>query len=332
MRCGRGVETSPSNPGLDERNIDEILAYVRIAQLHDAPLSLADALRLASVQLSEEGLAAAWERTGSLSSQYPLLSGQIVPRAKLAQTGTDALRMNLEESRRRVEVNMRAAKQIERLFTGEKLRMFSVSGTNSYGFARGHDDIDLFCITRKDVLWLFMLKALLVVRFYEFFRKDLPRLCFSYVVDEVNARKEFRSPKDRLFARDALNLKVISGQDFYRSLMADARWMQDWFPRIYKMTARPSSDYSPSDASSSVSKIINLILYRVVGSYIWLKSILDNAKNGRRGKAQFVNRLWMGEGWILHESKKYRDLRGMYEFEKLKGRSSSDGSHSPPGR
>ncbi|MDV3292804.1 MAG: hypothetical protein LYZ70_00865 [Nitrososphaerales archaeon] len=322
------METSPSSRGLDERDVDEILAYVRIAELHGAPLSLADALRLTSVQLSEEGLAEAWERTSSLSSLYPLLSGQIVPKANLAQNGTDAFSTNLEESRRRVEANVRVAKQVERLFAWEKLRMFSVSGTNSYDFARGHDDIDLFCITRNDTLWLFMLKALLVVRFYEFFRKDLPRLCFSYVVDEANARKEFRSPKDRLFARDALNLKVISGQDFYLSLMADARWMQDWFPRIYRMAARPSSDYFPVDESSSVGRIINRILYRVVGPYLRLKSILDNAKNGRRGKAQFVNRVRIGEGYILHESKKYQELRGLYQFEMTKGRASYDGAHS----
>lgn len=325
------METSRSRNGIEQSDINEILAYVQIAELHDAPLPLADALNLTSLQLSEEDLVEAWKRTGLLSSEYPLFSGQIVSRRMLTEQGADGLRRKIETGRRRVEKNMLVAKHVSRIFAEESVKMFAVSGGNSYNFARGGDDIDLFCVTRTDALWLFMLKALVVVRFYEFFRKDLPRLCFSYVLDEANARKQFGSPKDRLFARDALNLKVMAGRGFYASLIGDAKWMHDWFPRIYSMTARHSVAEPSTAKSSPVDRIVNLLLYRMMGPYLRLKSVLDNAKNGRRGKQQFVNHLRLGEGMILHESRKYRDLRGIYEFENDVGSASSDGaSPSPP--
>jgi len=269
-------------------------------------------LKLTSSVTSEEELATAWLGQSNLSSEYPLHSGRIVSRQALLEAGPTAINAKVEAGRRRVAANMEIAKAVWRIFAGDDLRMFAISGGNSYGFARSGDDIDIFCVTKTGGLWLFVMKHLLVSRFYETFRKDIPRLCFSYALDEENARREFSESKDRLFARDALNLKVIAGRGFFSSLMSGARWMGELFPRAYAARAKPQSDTPERAESSAGARVLNMLLFRTVGVYIRLKSALDNAKNRKMGRTKFVNDLRIGAGYVLFESRKYQSLRGIY--------------------
>lgn len=311
--CGRDMRTSLSGAGLGVRDIDEIISFVNIAELHGTHLSLKDALNLASAEMSEEEFASAWALSSDLTSDYPLHSGQIVSGQTLSEQGSGGIARKIEVGIRRVEVNMRTARAVLNIFSHDDLRMFSVSGGNSYNFARPGDDVDIFCVTRTNGLWRFIMKQLLVARFYGLFRKDIPRLCFSYILDEENAKGAFHSPQDRLFARDALSLKVISGRTFFGSLIGEARWMEGWFPKAYKASAQTSENPNLVQRGSAADRVLNLVLYRMIGSYIRLKSVLDNAKNRRAGRDQFVNHIKMGEGYLLHESRKYQALRGIYE-------------------
>lgn len=306
------MQSSRSVPSLGEDEVTEIISYVRIAEMHGTHLSLAEVLRLTSSDMSEEELATAWLGLRDLGHEYPLYSGRIVSRRALQEAGPTAIDAKLNEGRRRVAANMELARAVWKVFSGDGLRMFAVSGGNSYEFARPKDDIDVFCVTKTDSLWLFVLKHLLISRFYATFRKDIPRLCFSYALDEENARRAFSQPKDRLFARDALNLKVIEGRNFFVSLLNEAKWMEALFPRAYNAAASPTTKPPPRVTHSSWRRLLNMFLFRTVGLYVRMKSILDNAKNKKEGRSRFVNDVTLGEGRVLFESRKYQNLRGMY--------------------
>ncbi len=305
------MQSSRPAPSLSENEVAEIVSYARIAELHGTHLSLAEALRLTSTEMSEEELASAWARLG-LSSEYPLHSGRFVSRRALQEADPAAIAAKVREGGRTVAVNMRIAKAVWRVFSKDGLRVFAVSGGNSYEFARQNDDIDVFCVTRTGSLWPFVLKHLLVSRFYATFRKDIPRLCFSYILDEESARREFSEPKDRLFARDALNLKVVEGHGFFVSLLEGAGWMKELFPKAYAKSVSAAANPAPETGPSTGARILNLFLFRTIGFYIGAKSVLDNMRNRKRGTSQFVNELSVGQGYILFESCKYQSLRGMY--------------------
>jgi hypothetical protein len=317
------MQSSYPTPTLRENEISEIISYVRIAELHGSHLTLAEALRLTSSELSESELADAWTRMGDLSYEFPLHSGRFVSRRSMQESGISAIETKLADGRRRAAANLRMANAVWKVFSGDGLRMFAVSGGNSYGFARRTDDIDVFCVSRTDSMWLFVLKQLLVSRFYSTFRKDIPRLCFSYVLDERTARRAFSEPKDRLFARDALNLKVIEGQDFFISLIRGAGWMGRLFPNAYATSVNLPAEPVREDRPSAMRRILNLFLLRSVGFYIRFKSALDNARNRKQRNVRFVNDLSTGEGHLLFESRKYQNLRGMY---------ATDGGRNPPAR
>ena len=306
------MQSSQSAPTLREDEVSEIIYYVRIAEMHGTHLSLAEALKITSTDMSEEELATAWRGLDGPGSEYQLHSGRIVSRRALLEVGPTAIEAKVNEGKRRVAANMELAKAVWRAFAGDDLRMFAVSGGNSYEFARPNDDIDVFCVTRTDALWLFVLKHLLVSRFYATFRKDIPRLCFSYALDEENARRAFSEPKDRLFARDALNLKVIEGRDFFISLLGEARWMEALFPKAYMTSVNPATNPPPEARSPVGRRLLNMFLFRTVGLYVRMKSVLDNAKNRKEGRSKLVNDLSVGEGRILFESRKYQNLRGIY--------------------
>lgn len=306
------MQSSQPAPSLRENEIADIVSYVRIAELHGTHLSLTEALRLTSTEMSEEELARAWAELGNLSLEYTLRSGRFVSRRVLQEAGHAAIEARLDEGRRRVAANMQTARSVWRVFSKDGLKMFAVSGGNSYEFARQNDDIDVFCVTKTGSLWPFVLKHLLVSRFYAIFRKDIPRLCFSYILDEESARREFSEPKDRLFARDALSLKVVEGHDFFVSLLKGAGWMKELFPKSYAASVGATAEHTPETGPSTGARILNLFLFRTVGLYIRAKSILDNARNRKRGASKFVNRLSADEGYVLFESRKYQGLRGMY--------------------
>ena len=83
-----------------------------------------------------------------------------------------------------------------RLFSKDAI-FVAVAGTNSYLSAVEGDDIDYYCITKTDGMWAFMLKALILSRIRSLREKGAPPLCFSYVMDERQARDEPRAEDRR---------------------------------------------------------------------------------------------------------------------------------------
>ena len=298
---------------LTDDDASAIHTYISIADVHGALLSVREAMTVVSAPLSEEELADAWVRRDSLSLNYVIYSGYIVPKEEILKVGPDRMSEKVSSLENRADTNMKIARRISRTFGGRGLRLFSVSGGNSYHFARAGDDIDFFCVADAEGLWLFMLRTLLLTRIYAILGWSLPRLCFNYALDERTALQEFGSPKDRLFARDALNAKVLLGSEFYLSLLREASWMRRLFPKLYELkTCGPETGRLSRPQRPPFRRVVNSILYVLVGSYIRLKSRIDNARYAKRGDWSLINNLRVGEGEVRYEARKYSRLRELY--------------------
>ncbi len=186
-----------------------------------------------------------------------------------------------------------------------------MAGGNSYKRARHGDDIDLFCVTTQNSLWLFMLKSLLLARIYQLTRRS-PPFCFSYVMDEGMAHSEFTRSGDRLFARDALAANVMVGEGFYRSLLREGRWMERFFPRMYNRSFTEGDVTAPLGGERHGSRALNGLLFLTVGTYVRMKAHLLNRRYRAKGNTSALFRVRIGIDHCIYESNRYHMLRGMY--------------------
>jgi hypothetical protein len=131
-------------------------------------------------------------------------------------------------------------------------------------------------------------------------------------MDQSFAEKAFGSEQDPIFARDALNAIVLTGNEEYDALLARASWMRRLFPHLY--AARTGSVVTPERhvRPSVKDRVLNLLLFHTVGRYIRMKSMLENrriAKYNDRGRL-FETRL--GYDHCIYESLRYRQMRRIY--------------------
>jgi len=97
---------------------------------------------------------------------------------------------------------------------GEKgIRVSAIVGSTSYE-PSPEDDIDIFLITKKDLLWFVFLKSLIVRKLYRY-----DRICLSLFMDERFSVDYFQRLDDKLIISDAKHAIVIFGQNFYESLL-----------------------------------------------------------------------------------------------------------------
>ncbi len=225
----------------------------------------------------------------------------------------------LEEGRRR----RRAIANLERArdFTGplSKDAVFvAVAGTSSYLSAAEDDDIDLYCITKTNGMWAFMLKSFILARIYSLTRNRAAPFCFSFMMDERMAKDALTRPHDALFARDSLTAKVISEGDAYYPILERASWMKSYFPSLYERRLREAGSHKGGDLHSDMgSKVVNSWLFLTLGSFVSLKAWARNrrlAKDGRRDDLFLTN---MGPGHLEFVSRRYLELGSMYR--RLKG-------------
>jgi hypothetical protein len=231
-----------------------------------------------------------------------------------------------EERRERGRENLKRASTFGQVLVSGAV-LVSVSGGNSYLSARKDEDIDFFCVTTSGSMWPFMLRALILASIHRLANRDVPELCFSCIMDEKWAKKEFRERQHAIFARDALTAKVIGGWTTYHALLEEASWMKGYFPAFYTIRLRESDiaegeEPSSQDASAheeAGSTLLNSFLYFTLGSFLRMKSWALNRRltKSSRHSSVFVTRI--GKGHYIYESNGYRKLRKMYgELEKDK--------------
>jgi hypothetical protein len=288
---------------------------------------LRELIELAAIDASEHELATVFHSDSKLRSKYLLESGYVLE--KLAAKGESWQQtVEGEEKRReRGRENLKRATKFGQVLVNDTI-LVSVSGANSYLSAREDEDIDFFCVTKTDSMWPFMLRALILARIHRLANRDVPDLCFSCIMDEKWATKEFRGRQHAIFARDALTAKVIGGWTTYHALLEEARWMESYFPAFYTIRLResdiadgeePSSRNVSAREEKAGSTLLNSFLYLTLGSFLRMKSWALNRRLTKSSSHSSIFATRIGKGHYIYESNSYRKLRKMYgELEKDK--------------
>lgn len=305
---------------LTDKQEREIEAFCLIAKENGAVVSLRELIGLASIDASEHELATAFDSHFRLKSRFLLDSGYVLERSSVPEAGAKEA-VEAERRRELAQVNLRKASRFGRtLLRGTTV--VAVSGGNSYLSADEEEDIDFFCVTKTNGVWPFLLKALVLARIHRLANSGVPELCFSCVMDEKWATREFKKRQPPIFARDALMAKVIGGRSAYHALLKEATWMGEYFPSFYSMwlaETEPLGRQPPCNgaAREGGSALLNSFLFRTLGVFLRMKSRMLNRKlaKARWESAIFVTK--MGPGHYIYESNRYRKLRSMYgEIEK----------------
>jgi hypothetical protein len=299
---------------LDGQQREAVLTYCRIAASSGALLLLKDLLELLAIDATEEELEESISSDESLASKVFVESGRVIMRPPGSDQG-NAREATEEENRRRGRAiaNVEAAKRFARLLSKDAV-FVAVAGTNSYLSAAEGDDIDFFCITRTDGMWVFMLKSLILSRLSSLVRRRAPPFCFSFVLDEKRAREELSRPKTALYARDTLNAKVISGDAAYHAILENASWMRSYFPTVYeRRLGEVGPGEGPPPSAKKGSRIMNSWLFLTLGSYISLRAWILNRKLAKQGRPDAIFHAGIGPSHLEYASRRYVELGKMYQ-------------------
>ncbi len=299
---------------LSDSQREAVLTYCKIAAVSGALLYLNDLAELLPIDVTEDEL----ER--SISSDEFLAPRVIVEagRVLLRQTGSGeemAREASKEADRRRSRAirNVEAGRTFARLLSKDAV-FTAVAGTNSYLSAAEHDDIDFYCITKTDGMWVFMLKSLVLSRVFSLTRRSEPAFDFSFVLDERQANEELRSPKGALYARDALTAMVISGGSAYHAVLENASWIKSYFPTVYARKLREVGGGARAPPTPKKgSRVANMWLFYTLGSYVRLRAWVLNRKLAKQGKKDAIFQTKIGPGQLEYVSRRYMELDKMYQ-------------------
>ena len=255
-----------------------------------------------------------WAITPELAGFYELKNGLIIERGNDSPGSSPRILDREQEKRARAESYARYAREFASFCTGQETKLIAISGSTSYHTTSVADDLDIFCITKPDHLWLFLTKSLLLARFLQIFRRSEPRICFSYAVDQNFVMNEFLPVRDPLFARDALTTIVVHGQEFYEELLKKSSWISNYFPRLYQQrtNAVHLEPEREKIASSPSRRFLNTLLLVLVGNYIAFKSAMLNRRLRKQGKFSSLFKARIGPDHCIFESVRYSKLRDMY--------------------
>ena len=308
------MQTNPEPLHVWEHIIYEISFLAGIAKANGSLLSLKDLVALTRTNLSEEQLMSWWAITPELAGFYELKNGLIIERGNDYPGSSPRILDREQEKRARAESYARYAREFASLCTGQETKLIAISGSTSYHTTSAADDLDIFCITKPDHLWLFLTKSLLLARFLQIFRRSEPRICFSYAVDQNFVINEFLPARDPLFARDALTTIVVHGQEFYEELLKKSSWISNYFPRLYQQrtNAVHLEPEREKVASSPSRRFLNTLLLVLVGNYIAFKSAMLNRRLRKQGKFSSLFKARIGPDHCIFESVRYSKLRDMY--------------------
>lgn len=298
-----------------EQIVHEIITLSKIARVNGSRVSLSDVLALTSTDLSEEQLRISLESVPEFVSSYTLADGLILPLNEEPVQNGQAIIESEHEKNVRASKFIRHGAEFGALCKSEETMLFAISGSTSYKTALASDDLDIFCITRPDSLWLFLTKSLLIARFQRIFKKDFPRICFSYAVDRNFGEHEFSSSQDALYARDALTALVIYGREYYKELLRKSTWISDYFPRLYETRISATGQDVPDDRPEETSpgkKFLNSFLRVLVGNYIALKSAILNMRLKKQHRFSSLFNAKIAQDHCIFESVRYARLRTLY--------------------
>lgn len=296
-----------------EKDIDILC---QVAETNGDSLSLAALAELVSVPTRV--LEQAWKGSKLLNSKY-VLGGGLINYANHGEISREAILSDKVKKNQRAMRYIQLGEKFSSYFASDhNVRMMAVSGSTSYYTAAENDDLDFFCITRDDRLWIFVSKALLIARVFRMRNSSSPVLCFSYILGVSRATNIFSTQRTSLFARDAMSAIVLRGDEYYQRLLRSSDWIGDIYPAKYEKISLGNSGEQLEESadqersSSAWIRILNLFLYATVGNYIRLKSYFLNRKylKSRNGNRLFKARIDIDRQ--VFESSEYIELGRKY--------------------
>ncbi|MDG6987905.1 MAG: hypothetical protein JRN21_01100 [Nitrososphaerota archaeon] len=264
--------------------------------------------RLLAHGASETELAEAIVSDPSLGRKFELKGGYLTERQR---EGRPSLLDEELIHRRMARRNLGHAARFAGLLGAGAFKMVAVSGSTSYGSASASRDLDLFCVAPSGKTWLSLTAALVMARIFNSLSPGSPQICLSCMMDENFARSTFAKARDPLFARDALETKVLKGMGTYESLMEAAGWISSYYPLAYERV-RGTHALPVVRGPSALSAAFNQLLFRLVGRYLGLKASALNRKLKEAGRCSDLFEIRSSPDHLIYESKRYTALREKY--------------------
>jgi len=245
-----------------------------------------------------------------LSSEFAVIGGEVVPRDATALIALRSEQRRLSEER--LATAGRYAHRLSRMCPG--IDLVAISGSTAYGGAKPHDDIDFFIVARRNRMWLTLLLAMGLARLERLRNPSAPVFCFNRVTERDPCASSFRESRDPLFAREALNLRVLQGHAFYADLIRRSPWMRNTFPALYR--ERLQEVFFKEDESTRTTGPAGLLgnaaAFAVLAPYLWLAGLARNVGLSRAGRSRARFRTVIAWAFCAYESQKYEDLRDAY--------------------
>ena len=200
------------------------------------------------------------------------------------------------------------------------VKLMAVCGSVAYGSALRSDDIDLFLVTKKNRLWLSIFKALLFARAFStkaLIRGKKAEFCLSYAQDERHFEEEIMRHKSPLLAREFLSIHVLTGINYYSTLLARTNWIRNMFPRLRasKLIEQSKDEVSrtENEPQFKVNDVLNLFIYAVLRNYLSFKAFLRNMRYRKQHKMRDLFEAIITKGSCVYTSERYLELEKMYD-------------------
>jgi hypothetical protein len=189
-----------------------------------------------------------------------------------------------------------------------------LTGSAAYGEPQAGDDLDFLVVARSGAVWVILAYVYILVRLGRGPRlpEGFPEACFNYVLDGPAARREFERPQGFLFAREALAVRTLYGEEYYRGLLGSATWMSAVVPKLYADRSR-SPPLPPAPRAPWPVRWANAVLFPILATYLQFVGAVRNRRFVERGLPErtFAVRTRMGSMALV--SSRFERLRAEYE-------------------
>lgn len=162
------------------------------------------------------------------------------------------------------------------------VKMVALTGSVAMLNASADDDIDMFIITRKNMLWTtrlmatFITKILGIKREYKS-RKNKDKLCLNMFLDE---RDMELSEKNLYTAHEIVQMKILyDDHKVFESFINKNLWIMDFFPKVFvkKRTGRRSKKWFEfMFFSENLLRAVNFSAFII--QYIYMRKKITNEK------------------------------------------------------
>jgi len=301
----------------DVKVTNRILSAVEIASRCGQAISVDELALMLPFDGQSTSLQVIIQKDPGLSKSLVTEKNLIVQRGFEHLFSERAIRENV--SRRYSEIAKTFVSQLK--CRSSNVKLMGICGSVAYGSALESDDIDLFLVTEKNRLWLFLLKGLILARALNLkatIGGKKTNFCLSYVADEEHFEDVIKHNRSALFARELLSTRVLIGKNYYNTLLERANWISQLFPKLYssKLATQQNETAAKSDGrfQTIIKDILDLLVYAAVGNYLSLTALLRNLTYRKQGKMRDLFKAKISKGSCVYTSERYRELEKMYNY------------------